>query len=52
MLDFEAITEFWFGDLPEPEFPFKPISIGPLELIDPSEELPEPEERFTPESEE
>ena len=52
MLDFDGITEFWFGNLPEPKFPFEPINIGPIEFANPFEGLPEPEDMLTIESEE
>ena len=48
MLDFDAITSFWWGDLPEPKFPFEPISLEPLAF----ERLPEREERPAIEDEE
>ena len=49
MLDFEAITDFWWGDLPEPKFPFEPVTLERLELVNPferptSDKAPENEE--------
>ena len=59
MLDFEAIADFWFGDLPEPESPFKPVEpiktpATPeiLELVSPLDHEEEPEVEEQPEDEE
>lgn len=40
VMDFKAIEDFWFGDLPE--FPFEPLGLGiefpqPVEFVNPFE---------------
>lgn len=40
-MDFDRTAEFWFGNLPEPKFPFEPINLGTdfpeeeIELVNP-----------------
>lgn len=47
-MDFDAITEFWFGSLPEPKLPFEPLDLGvnlpeeKIELVNPLSLEPEP----------